>query len=874
MRRLQSILAGFAFFGLVSFTQAGVPVVADGRAQAVVVLPAEPEAVVRYAAEELVYHVAKATGFKLPVVAEGQAPRETAGRIFLGPTAAAARAGIDAGKLSPDSFTLRTAGTALYVVGRDSPGLPLSPDTWAGTLFGVYEVLERVLGVRWLWPGELGEHVPKTAAVAVPDWNETIAPRLIIRRLRSTLGGRPAKASPEDNFSRPALAKARADEARWLRRQRMGHSRSMRWGHAFTSWWDKYGREHPEWFNLLEDGQRRPQGADGSRVSMCVSNPGLHKQIVENWLAACAARPDNKPNINGCENDVYGRCQCEACKAWDVPRTDEAQYPDRFSRGGIVSDRYARFWRTLQELAARHDPDAIVTGYAYVNYAAPPVREKLNDHVWIGLVPDAFFPRTAEEQRLCLGMWQGWARTGCKLFLRPNYTLDGYCMPYLYTHQFAEEFAHHARNGMIATDFDSLTAMWSAQGPQVYLFARWQNCLDRPVDEVLAEYYSGFGPAAEAVKAYFDYWEQYTLGHFEQFREAARQARGGWSTFPRYARQCFTSEAMAGGQKLLDRAKQAAAGDELAAARVEFLQKGLTHAEKSAAAGWARSQGDFLATQQALQDLRSYRRQIEKDNVANLAYCAYLEQRAFGPEVREVLYKGQPLDPLAASVQPAELKPIALRGQFGCVALLKAGESFQATITVRRVGRNQSPVGWSLMSPQQQPVAQGQIEPGKKEAIAVPVPADGIYNLILATGGNVAQLTLGNEHAVILGSRVTLLGSSGPMYFYVPASAKSFQVKLDSPGPGETAKITIFDPEGREAASGETGPQKEVTLKVSVPAGQRGKAWCVGPGKGPTGAWEDHGVTLGAEMPPYWGFAPDRLLVPAKASGSDAPGRR
>ena len=847
-----------------SWALGAVDVVSAGQARAVVVLPENCQAVVRYAAEELVYHVAKATGVKLAVVTEGQEPPQPAGRVYLGPTSAARKAGIDAAQLAPDSFRLRTLGSTLFVVGRDSPGKPLSPDTLAGTLFGVYELLERVLGVRWLWPGELGEHVPKTAEVRICDLDETIAPRLIIRRLRSTLDGRPAAANTDDGVSRAALAKARADEARWLRRQRMGHSRTMRWGHAFTAWWQKYGQEHPEWFNLLEDGQRKPQSRDSSRIAMCVSNLGLHEQIVKNWLEACQARPEAKPNINGCENDVYGRCQCAACRAWDVPRTDTEQYSDRFSRYGIVSDRYARFWRTLQELAARHDPDVIVAGYAYVNYAAPPVREKLNDHVWIGLVPDSFYPRTAEEHRVCLDMWQGWARTGCKLFLRPNYTLDGYCMPYLYTHQFAEEFAHHARHGMIATDFDSLTAMWAAQGPQLYLFARWQNCLDRPVDEVLAEYYAGFGPAAQAVQAYFDYWERYCMGHFQEFREAAKQTGGKWSSFPRYSHLCFTADAIGRGYAILDQAKQAAANDEVAAARVEFLRKGLVHADKSAAAARAQIQGDFLATQQALADLRSYRRQIAEDNVANLAYCLFLEQRAFGATVRDVLYRGQPLKAMAASVPPGDLQPISLRGHYGCVALLKPGERFQATITTRRVGANPKPIEWSLMSPEQQVLAKGEIPAGKPASIDVPAPQEGIHNLILSTNANLAQLTLQNEHAVILGRQLGLLKASGPMYFFVPESTKSFQIKLESPSPGETAKVAVLDPQGREIASGDTGEQKEATLKIVVPRGQAGKAWSVVPASGPKGVWEDYTITLGGELPPYWGFQPERLLIPGR----------
>ena len=73
--------------------QAGVPLVVKGRAQAIVVLPAAPSRVAKYAAEELVYHVAKATGLKLVVVTEGQETNEPEARVYLGPTKAAAQAG-------------------------------------------------------------------------------------------------------------------------------------------------------------------------------------------------------------------------------------------------------------------------------------------------------------------------------------------------------------------------------------------------------------------------------------------------------------------------------------------------------------------------------------------------------------------------------------------------------------------------------------------------------------------------------------------------------------------------------------------------------------------------------------------------------------
>ena len=82
--------------------------------------------------------------------------------------------------------------------------------------------------------------------------------------------------------------------------------------------------------------------------------------------------------------------------------------------------------------------------------------------------------------------WDGWRNTGARMFLRTNHLLDGYCMPFVFAHQFADEFQHAMRNGMVATDFDSLTGQWAAQGPNLYTAARLHVRPEAPVDEVLA----------------------------------------------------------------------------------------------------------------------------------------------------------------------------------------------------------------------------------------------------------------------------------------------------------------------------------------------------------------------------------------------------
>ena len=418
-------LVALALTTLCTVATADVPLVTDGEARAVIVTPAEALPVVGYAAKELAYHVERATGVTLPIAAEGEAP-EAEAYVYVGATEAASDAGIDVTALAYEETVLRTQGNALFIAGQDEEGDPLHNDTNAGTLWGVYELIERELGVIWMWPGELGTHVPPAEEVVVPETDERFEPWLLQRNVRHGILSRGEPVTPRfTNEGRKAYAH---DQNVFLRRHRMGRNHQLRYGHAFNPWWDRYGDEHPEWFQLV-NGKRGPT-RPGARFSMCVSAPGLHEQIIGNWLEMREENPDEVVNINVCENDIRGSCECETCTSWDGPQP-ESIHP-RFGPR-VVSDRYAKFWGIMCEKAMAIDPDAIVMAYAYVNYAPPPSEgTELPPNMLIGSVPDLFFPRTPDEQQFILDMWQGWADTGASIFLRPNYMLHGYCMPHIF----------------------------------------------------------------------------------------------------------------------------------------------------------------------------------------------------------------------------------------------------------------------------------------------------------------------------------------------------------------------------------------------------------------------------------------------------------
>lgn len=610
----------------------GVPVVRDGKAEAVIVTADRPTAVARYAAQELVYHVERATGAKLAVVTEATVPPAGTARIYLGDGRATRAAGIDVKALPPEGFTLRVADAALIIAGDDGPGDPLDQDVRAGTLFGVYEWLGRDLGVRWLWPGELGTVVPRAGTVVARPVSETVTPRFAQRRVRPGLGF--TSDHPALGFTAKAAEQYARDQAVFLRRHRLGRGERMTYGHAFTDWWARYGKEHPDWFQLLPSGKRGPAKKDG-RFSMCVSNPEFQQEVVNRWKAAGGGGP-GRHVINAVENDILGLCTCERCRSWDEePTPDYLRFYSPTSKvagSRFVSDRYARFWLAVQHLAAQEDPNGTVVGYVYFNYfQAPTGSVRLNDQVLLGYCPSGgWYPRADDEHAWYQRQWRGWRETGARLFMRTNYFLDGYCMPFVWAHQFADDFRHAARNGMVATDFDSLTGHWATQGPNLYLLMRLHAEPNRTADALLAEYYSGFGPAADGVRAYFEYWERYTAESRAQTNQAFEELSASrWRTWAKAAHAVFPPVRFPPAEAILTKAREACAGDREAVARVEFLRMGLEHARLCAQAAALLTLADPSSTpergRKAIEGLLAFRRAHEGSGISNFNHAAWVE---------------------------------------------------------------------------------------------------------------------------------------------------------------------------------------------------------------------------------------------------------
>ncbi|WP_181408101.1 DUF4838 domain-containing protein [Pararhizobium mangrovi] len=632
-----SVMIPFATGSRKARASGAVTIIADDAVAATIVVPKERLPSVSYAAKELAWHLGKATSSSAVVIGEDVLHAHDASRpmIYLGRTRFAIDHRVDTDACPPEGCIIRTIGKDLCIAGVDHGGDPLDEDTSAGTLFGVYELLETYLGVRWLWPGELGTFVPSKGRWVIDPIDRICVPKLMMRHVR--FGAKmKSETHPELGFSASAEKAYSRAQAVYMRRHRLGRRYRLNYGHAFTDWWKKYGKAHPEWFQLV-DGRRGPTKR-GGRYSMCISNPVLHRKIVER--ADLRRYAGALSVVNAVENDIPGLCQCNVCRALDGP--EPADYRNFVSPGSkiadlpVVTDRYARSWLAIQRVAARENPKATVIGYAYFNYfAAPSPSVKLNENVLVGFCPSSwFYPRTSAEQAWMKQQWNGWAATGARIFMRTNYFLDGYCMPFVFAHQFADDFRNAALNGLVGTDFDSLTGQWATQGPTLYLMMCLQTRPSTPADVILDEYYSCFGAAADHIRAYFSYWETYTARYRDSIDALFEERRASrWGSFAKAADLVFPETCFAPAEHFLDSAEQAAADDAEASERVSFLRLGLEHARLCVQAARALAPvgaiGISIPDSDALKKLIAFRRSHETTWISNFNHCAWVEEQSW-----------------------------------------------------------------------------------------------------------------------------------------------------------------------------------------------------------------------------------------------------
>lgn len=308
----------------------------------------------RYASADLQTYICKATGVKLPIVK----PEQRKGRpaFLIGFEKAGKREG----------FTVRSSGKDIIISGDDSAGGVLNCH-WAsgartGTWYGVADFLEKQLGVRWFFPGELGEYVPKRKELIVPELNYEDSPRFEHRMLNYQVraGMTPAQTRENQLF---------------FRRVRGGRAESWCGWHSWRLHMKKedYFAKHPEYFAYV-GGRRYSQDHLGHGLQICTTNPKALDQLAAN-MVKYLKKYKVKPMVSISPNDGGNMCECGSCQA-----LDDGIRPDG-SR--IMTSRIMTYANEMAKRITKALPDQKIGLYAYSFYAEGTGKVKVHPAVAI-----------------------------------------------------------------------------------------------------------------------------------------------------------------------------------------------------------------------------------------------------------------------------------------------------------------------------------------------------------------------------------------------------------------------------------------------------------------------------------------------------------
>ena len=307
-----------------------------------------------YAAEEFQSHFARASGIRLPIVHKVESVTSGKRHIFIGssPAMRAGKVGFSTDEFEEEDFRI--------VVRDDNIAIAGSPQAAArGTLYGVYTFLEDYVGVRFLT-------VDHTYVPFIGTWrvvgplDRFYHPPL---RFRWSYYG-------ETNRNPAFATRIRVNTV--ATDPKLGGKTGLNLiNHSFFHYVpsQKYGKEHPEYFALV-DGERKLEMGGGG-PELCLTNPDVLRIVTTTILDALKKHPAME-NVSVSQNDNNKYCRCPQCAAID-------------EREGTPMGSLLTFVNAVADEVAKKYPDVMIGTLSYWYSRRPPKTIKPRPNVQIQL---------------------------------------------------------------------------------------------------------------------------------------------------------------------------------------------------------------------------------------------------------------------------------------------------------------------------------------------------------------------------------------------------------------------------------------------------------------------------------------------------------
>lgn len=502
-----------------------------------IVVPENPESSANYAAEELARCLSISTGLSLPII------KDTANIIpkpafVIGESRITEAMGLDVKNLQREGFHIRTDSDYIAIVGDDHPVFTVDMlrkgyekprvhrvgGTRTGTVFGVYTFLKKYLGADWYFQGPLGEVIPKLSSFDIPEINIKTGPSFEQRKI--WIG---ADNTGTDELQMPEVKDSRFQtEHVWRMRSRQGMSWSCPGAHSMHCWGEYFGKEHPEYFSLVDGKRTNDWGwtankSDAGR-DFCWANPGTIKQQTDEMRLFFGGEVKRHPWIwiymdkdyfpIGANDGTMRICECDLCRKWY--KDESAKYPDYYTyyKMAYASELFFYHVSEVAKVAKKEFPDKRIIAMAYGSRLYPPEKVVIPDNVKIALagVTPALevIPKYKEASDKLVADW----RKLCEIPLLWEYSdscrsVSGeYGIPLVMPHLVAIEIKSRAGivGGFFFCQGESPTGPYTQ--PELYVATELMWDVNQGTEKILDRFYTGlYGAAAPDVRACYEYLE-------------------------------------------------------------------------------------------------------------------------------------------------------------------------------------------------------------------------------------------------------------------------------------------------------------------------------------------------------------------------------
>lgn len=436
-----------------------------------VVIPDNAHRLIANVAEDFARILSESSGHAVGVSDEGNHSGDHA--IYIGNTSRGNLLLASIGNTLPrrDSFIVSSVDGRLVVLGTDH----------YATAFGVYSILGDYLGARWFRPGTVGEYVPTTDTLTIPEMTSIFSPSFFSRQLSGL------------------HADSREEVRMWRLRNRLRSHFPSSHNLAWPVTAENY-ENHPEWFlqfASIEDLPTDPKAVQKTWQPP-LSDPAFIALVAERAIEFFDENPNRIAYSVGINDNI----------AFPKSVYDRETHDRWFRRRPDISNEVFAFTNQVAEKVAEKHPDKYIIQLAY--YWAENVPDfPVHPNVVPFLTADRSQYYDRDFAREDKALMQAWGQNGPDFFAVYDYYYGNpYVIPRIHLTYIAESIPA-AYDAGARVFYAELYPNWDIDAVKAWLAAQLLWNVGKDPHRLLNEFFDKHDDAdANDVEKYFAEWER------------------------------------------------------------------------------------------------------------------------------------------------------------------------------------------------------------------------------------------------------------------------------------------------------------------------------------------------------------------------------